>query len=461
MTGSLARAFALAVMAFATTASAAQEVAQVQVDVGDRLVWAGTDRVVSIEFALPVLLIEEQMISVFRRPLDLPVRLETRAWGELQELTFEPLLEAFPAGSSFVWDGQLARAQSELFERDGEPWRRFTVRARMRFASELEADAELQLPPARLVLTYATEWETDFLGERVPVNQREWVGEGAAPPLALRALPASPRAAQSSGVIGPVQLTVERSPRDLQRGEEFQVRVTVKGEALPDTVQVLAPQGDAWAWLGSIREDDGARGAQEQRYRFDGRLMEAGEWTLPPFELLRFDADQGAYVLEQSAPQTLSVADLADAPPMEDEATADPEQAGAPAAEPLPVWIPVLLGAGLLALAAWARQTMRQNVASREAQAFERITQAAAAREDSVEPLQLWLAARLAWPRARLSGPGTVRRLREAGIEAALAEQVAAFLAEAEAARYGGPPLADAAARRETLRRALDAATKT
>ena len=157
MTGSLARALSLAVMSFATMAPAAQEVAQVRVDVGDRLVWAGTDRVVSIEFALPVLLIEERLISVFRRPLDLPVRLETRPWSELQELTFEPLFEEFPEGSSFVWDGRLARAPSELFQRDGEPWRRFTVRARMRVASELKADAKVQLPPTRLVLTYATE----------------------------------------------------------------------------------------------------------------------------------------------------------------------------------------------------------------------------------------------------------------------------------------------------------------
>ena len=457
---------ALACLTLCAGMASGQEVAQIEVDCGDAPLWAGTVREVTIEFALPVEVIEEQLISVFRRPLDLAVRLETRAWAEQQGLSFEPVRAEASDGISFVWDGQLARAQDEAFEVDGMPWRRFVVQGRLRVASELETDTTLSLPAARLHLTYATAWEMDFLGERVPVNQQEWVGEAEVPALALRALPETPRASQSSGVMGPARLRVERSSGALQRGEEFQMHVVVTGEDLAEPLQVIAPEGKAWAWLGSIREDDGTRSSKEQRYRFDGRLMEAGSWAMPPFELLRFDPEQGAYVLEQSESQDLVIAGAAIDPPAEGdpragEAEVDPTKDAAAVSQPLPAWIPLLLVAGLLALAAWARQTMRQNVTTRESQAFERIERAAAAQEQAIEPLQIWLAARLNWPRARLSGPGTARRLQQAGIEAALAEQTAAFLQEAEAVRYGGPALADAAPRRETLRCALDAATKT
>ncbi|MCH2102021.1 MAG: hypothetical protein MK209_08885 [Planctomycetes bacterium] len=449
---------ACVVMLSAATASS-QEIARLRVDAGTSPIWAGSERMVKLEFALPVAVIEQQLISVFRRPLDLPVRLDTRAWGDQEYFRFEPLREESSGGVSFVWDGQFARAKVEPFMESGEAWNRYTVHAWLRFSSTASSVESLQLPRARLTLTYATEWEKDFLGERMPVDQREWVGDAEVSAFTIQALPDHPRAEQSSGVLGPVRLSVERLPQALYRGEDFQVRVIARGQGLSDTLQVIAPEGEAWAWLGSIREDDGTLGSDEQHFRFDGRLLRAGEWTLAPFEVLRFDSNEGSYILEQSESQTLFITGSSEEPQKEVDVDRV-EDFDARSIETTPAWISVLFGAGLLAFASWARQALRRNVAAREAQAFTQIEQVATVDEDAIEPLQLWLATRLEWPCARLSGPGTARRLREVGIEAVLAEQVADFLSEAEAMRYGGPPLVDAGVRRETLRRALDVVMK-
>ena len=124
----------------------------------------------------------------------------------------------------------------------------FTVRARMRVASELEADAEVQLPPTRLVLTYATEWKTDFLGERVPVNQQDWVGEGAVPPLALRALPPSPRAARDTRL--PATSAAMPSEREREAGLELDIAAW-GGSGFGSPLPIAAGASERWLPSGS------------------------------------------------------------------------------------------------------------------------------------------------------------------------------------------------------------------
>ena len=187
---------------------------------------------------------------------------------------------------------------------------------------------------------------------------------------------------------------------ELSVGDEFTVEVEVRGEYLT-RFDLLEPEGDGWVWLGSLESDRlGEPFAHTLRYRFDGRAERAGSWTLPPFRILRFAPESEQYLYDKSNTLSLTVQGTGPAAEVGDEAeTSEPEETveeeHPTATQPLPAWIPALLGAGLLALAAWARQTMRQNVATREAQAFERIERAAAAQEQAIEPLQIWLAARL------------------------------------------------------------------
>ena len=111
-----------------------------------------------------------------------------------------------------------------------------------------------------------------------------------------------PLAERSSGVFGPVELELQAGSRTLQRGEEFQLELIVRGDFLPASLRPHAPEGEGWTWLGRLQTTPAEPGVQEHRFRFDGRARRAGTWTMPGFELVRFDPDTGAFVVTRTAP---------------------------------------------------------------------------------------------------------------------------------------------------------------
>ena len=71
-------------------------------------------------------------------------------------------------------------------------------------------------------MSYALEWETDFLGERTPVEQLSELATSELLRRTVRPQPAEdPLAERSSGVFGPVELELQAGSRTLQRGEQF------------------------------------------------------------------------------------------------------------------------------------------------------------------------------------------------------------------------------------------------
>lgn len=474
MIGSTAGVLALAVLGSLGLSSQAAAQQEAPIAFIERLptegeVWIGTLEQVELRFGIRADVVEEGLVSVYRRELDLPVRLDLSDWSKNFDTKIYPQLDPEATGKSLVMNGEMVRLVPFIETRNGVEYESYTLPVLVEHATAMthhEGGWRSEGPPVKLILHYASEFEEDFLGDRIAVNPQRL--EFSSEPLVREVKETPPSiliGVRTAKARGPWELEARIDDAELSVGDEFTVEVEVRGEYLT-SFDLLEPEGAGWVWLGSLESDRlGEPFAHTLRYRFDGRAERAGSWTLPPFRILRFAPESEQYLYDKSNTLSLTVQGTGPAAEVGDEAeTSEPEETveeeHPTATQPLPAWIPALLGAGLLALAAWARQTMRQNVATREAQAFERIERAAAAQEQAIEPLQIWLAARLDWPRARLSGPGTARRLQQAGIEAALAEQAAAFLREAEAARYGGPALADAAPRRETLRSALDAATK-
>jgi hypothetical protein len=492
----------IALLLLACAAAPAQEPASepalplafVEIEPAEAEAWDGQSEVITIRFGIEDELAENRLISVFRRPLDLPVRLDTQVWHAEASIRVAPLRGEPADGPSFAWDGDLAYARESTQDREGRRYRVYEVRAWVEHRSGpsgvQRATERLHAEPARLHLAYATAFETDFLGDRVPVSEQRLTI--ASPPLrrTVRALPqAGLLVAQSSGVFREAKLTATISPSEVELGEEFQIDVRVDGPWDMPNVDLIHPAEIGWTLLGELELESDDRLARVfatepavRRYRFDGRATQAGVIEFVPFRLVRFDPDLGEYQQDASGRLSLTVRGAAvgtgaaagnqtSADPSE---TAQPAQPEAPVASPeagstgrLPIWTPWLLGAGLLALAAWGRQTMRQSVRRREAEVAVGADRASAS--NGREPLETWLAAQLGWTRAQLVDPALRARLQAVGVPAELAAATADFLQAAEAARYGGPATqdsgqgtpGDAATTREELRRRWIAHAKT
>lgn len=467
---------ALLILAFAAVPiqEPMQPFAFVEIEPAEGERWAGEVEEIIIRFGIETELADARLISVFRRPLDLPVRLETQAWNELSYVLMIPQRGELGDGPSFAWDGDLAYARESVEERAGTRFRVYTVRARVEFASGVShgsLNQNLEFDPARLHLSYASGYETDFLGERVPVSEERLVVESAPFFRELKELPnGSLKSMQSSGLLRETKLTATVTPSEVEAGDEFQLEVLVEGELLPSSVDLIHPAELGWKLLGELQVEEGAT---QQRYRFDGRAEQAGTIEFLPFRLVRFDPDLGEYRQDLSEALTLRVRGSAAQTNVEFTTTEPtpsqlPVETTATAAnQSLPVWVHWLLGAGLLALAAWGRQAMRQSASRRETEAASGTDRESDRR--GREPLEAWLAAQLGWSPAQLVDPALRARLLAAGVPQELATATADFLQAAEAARYAGPAVQgaardapnDAATTREELRRKWIAHAKT
>lgn len=433
-------------------AALAQEPIFLELEPLEGAVWLGQSEELELRLGVEESIAADGLLSPFRRPLDLPVQLDTRAWQELSDVVVQPLEPETDERVSFVWNGELGWASASTIERDGLRYALYRMRVRVTHAAEAEAGTWV-LPPARVSVVYATQFETDFLGERVPVDE---VRRTLASPELRRERRAAPRRSPSgetvSGVFGPVTLEVSLTPEELRVGEEFQVEVTVRGDELPTPLTLLPPTAPGWSWLGQLSL---ASTTTEARWRYDGQAQQAGALELAPFRLWRVDPTSGELQEVRSEGLRLrvlpGVGGAATSATVDDLAETEEAPAGPRTLSPVVPW---LLGAALLACAAIARQRMRLTVRAREAASP---LPSAAPHAATREPLEAWLAARLGWPAASLADHALAAKLEAQGIPAELAAATASFLQEMDAARYGGPEVAEAAARRDTLQRAWSA----
>ncbi len=477
-----------AFLTLALAAAPAQETAQesalklafLEIEPAEAEAWDGQSEVIRIRFGIEDELAENRLISVFRRPLDLPVRLDTEAWEEWSAIDVMPLRGTPADGMSFAWDGELAYARESTQEREGIRYRVYEIRAIVSCGGPHSGNwsypEDNEMEPARLHLAYATAFETDFLGDRVPVSEQRLVVESSPLRRRLRELPqGSLKAMQSSGVFREAKLTATVSPSEVELGEEFQIEVRVDGPWNMPNVDLIHPAEIGWTLLGELELESEDRLARVlatepavRRYRFDGRATQAGEIEFVPFRLVRFDPDAGEYQQDLSERLTLKVRGAAaqtgeeSTPPERLPAQPSNETTTDKSEPSLPIWVHWLLGAGLLALAAWGRQAMRQSAGRRESTATAGVARVEGGRSEADrEPLEAWLATQLGWRPAQLVDPALRARLLGVGVPQDLAMATVEFLQAAEAARYGGPAALELEQTREELRRRWTAYAKT
>lgn len=431
--------------ALASPLSAQEPPAFVELDFGaDELAWQGERETAVLRIGIEQAFLRENVVELFRRPLDLQLRVRSESWAAFDAAQLR--VEALEEGSSLAWNGEVVRVHMTEIERDAARWT--VLELPLRIDWQGVAPELLELPPLVLEFDYATEFEEDFLGDRMPLNKQRASVSSALIRRELRALPG----AIDAVTFGPAELRADPVSLTTQLGEQFSIVVethATEGNELYGGQLRLLDGADGWSALGEL-ELEAVPGVM--RRRFDFLTRAAGEHRLR-FERAVFDP-AAQQLATESVEVTVRVVGGASSPvippaigPVD---FAEPEGGRPWLLVPL-----ILAGAGLLWVYARAMQAQRLRVVAWENGGSTRTPDGASA-PGGPEPLQDWLAGQLGCAPSALVTPRAEQRLLAAGAPESLARDTARFLASCEAARYGGPAVADAAAQREDLRRAWE-----
>ena len=401
----------------------------------DRAVRVGERVELELRFGFPRAQYEEELVQPFRQPLDVPVQLRAAWPAALQRAVPAPAAALRVAGDGgAAW---VLPAGTEL--RAGVEHLVFSQPRRV----VPDAPGPLELAAPALHFAEAAGWVDDFVQGRVPtgIERRETQGE----PLLLEVLPLPPEAEAGAVAVGRFELRAERGPATEDGHERWVVTVSGAG----DFEHLPAPrlEGASHHELGRLRE------ASPDALRVDFELARVGGAGDPVFVLDAFDPQSGELRRLVHPPEAAAPADPVAVAPSTDP-TAEAGAAPAEPAGPDP-WTRLFLVALFLGPVAvvgvvflgWQR---RRGPAPSSFEASPPEEGPAPA-----DPLEAALVARLGCPPAALVGPGLASRLQAAGADPGLAARAAALHAERLGARYGGPPVADEAARLAAVVEAL------
>jgi hypothetical protein len=405
----------------------------------DRAVLVGERVDLELRFGIPRAQYEEELVQPFRQPLDVPVQLRA-AWPAALLRAVPPppsaLRVAGEGGASWVLPGG-----TEV--RGGVEHLVFTQPRRV----VPDAPGPLELAAPALRFGVAAGWVDYPVQGRVPAGLeiREAIGET----LHLEVLPLPPGADAGAVAVGRFELRAERGAASADGHERWVVTVNGTG----DFEHLPAPrlEGASHHELGRLRE------ASPDALRVAFELARVAGADDPVFVLDALDPQSGELRRLVHPPEAAaSRAPVEAAPPTAPEVAeeASPaESRGGP--DPWTRLFLVALFLGPVALVGvvflgWQR---RRGPAPSPAAAAAHPAPATTAMLPSAppnavgDPLDAALVARLGCPPAALVGPGLAARLEAAGAEPGLAARAAALHAERLGARYGGPPVADEAAR--------------
>jgi len=258
--------------------------------------------------ALERTFLEQQLIQLFQRKLDLPVQIQA-PWLSVLDGTD---LGAFPEpadGVRLALGEELVRARRLSDElREGRAFARFEL-ARPCRATRV---GPLLLAAPVLRLAYAETFADDFLEGRVPRDRHDALVHGAVRALTILPPPEEGRPIDFSGAIGSFSLTARASRTELAVGEALTLELEVAGTG--DLSDALAPRLEGLSGLrvlGELLEREPARVV----VRYDLAAERPGALTIPAQSYATFDTTPPAgYRSVTSAPIPLSVTPAPAAP---------------------------------------------------------------------------------------------------------------------------------------------------
>lgn len=235
----------------------AAEAAFVELSAEPRQCYAGEVVRLRLRFGLERGLIEERLVPLFARPLDLPVSVEA-GWAQALPGSVrlpEPRrrgLSRSPDLHTFALDGEPAVAQRvDDEERGGLTFAVFELESRWRIGAGRE-----RIAAPRLRFATATRFERDFTGAPLALDRVEETVTGLALEVEGRPLPEEGRPPDFSGAVGSFALAASVQPRQLAAGEELVLRLTITGTG--DLGAVEPPRLDrleGFDLLGSLVRD--------------------------------------------------------------------------------------------------------------------------------------------------------------------------------------------------------------
>jgi len=414
-------------------------VAFLEVTAGGEALYVHAPLSLRLRFGVEVGFLEDNVIQLFRRDLDLPVQLQADWLAGLPGAT---ALEVEPGGTiSFALDDRIVETGPlRTVERDGKQYR----------VLELErwylpvASGELHVSAGLLRFAYATEFREDFVNGRVPADRVDAYVLSQPLTLTVRELPLTGQPVEFRGAVGKFTIRAAAEPRDLVAGEHVQLELTIEAQGAGNLEHLEPPPLTHlrdFNVLGSV--DELVDGARRITYDLEPRGTRARE--VPAIAFVYFDPGESAYRTVTTLPLPIRVR------PRVLPAARAADDSGAPDTQ-WTAWHTLTAGGAVAALllAAFVFRLRRRRAPSPRllrqraraaADAFRR--RAAQPDFDPADALVEFLAVLLACPHAAVVSPDLARDLHTVGVSREASESARALLEALLAPRYGGPELED------------------
>jgi len=361
--------------------------------------------------------LENRLVQMFQRELDVPVRV------------------------SVPWLRKLAGAKVTLRTEDGE--RTIGVNDDFIEAAVYEDTPEIlgvavvvdiePLRPGPLVLAApearymtATKFRDDFLRGRVPVDRQDAVAKGEPFTITVRELPNDGRPEGFTGAVGDFNVKAEASATEVEVGATFKVTLDIEGDGNMTSFTPPPFRHDGFHVYGILER----KTATWRDVTYEVAVLRDDVTAVPALVFPFFHPETGTYRTAKTKPIPLTVRSVGPGPAPAREEPTEPE---APASN---WWIFAVAGAGVV-LALAVRLRIRARPAP-EVPPLIRFHERA--QTDPAGAFAEYLAARLGCAPAAVIGPDLEARLEASGAPADLAARAAALMERLVAARYGGVP---------------------
>ncbi len=201
----------------------------IRVDANKTRYFVGERIEIVVTLSIEDLFLEKSMIQLFRKKLDLPVRVSA-TWLDSDASIEIPELIAPTTGKpalSLVIGGRVASCQrAGRVAKPGQPARSLY---RLRLRSSARRPGRIELSAVSLEYAHATRFREDFLNGRVPVDRKEERIEARAPSFRVLPLPTKGRPAGFRGAVGSYTITAHAKRSMVRLGETVRVSIRIGG----------------------------------------------------------------------------------------------------------------------------------------------------------------------------------------------------------------------------------------